>query len=169
VLATTAEKCRFQVVRTRRSSLSLATPDAPSGRDVDTGPALMTLCAITLDCADPLALAAFYAKTTMLSDVDGSDDAFAGLRGPDGLFLGFQRVVGYQAPQWPGQQEPQQAHLDFEVDDLDLAEAAVLQLGACKPAEQPDSDTFRVLTDPAGHPFCLTSSRTVRKRPDVRV
>jgi catechol 2,3-dioxygenase-like lactoylglutathione lyase family enzyme len=123
----------------------------------------MTLCAITLDCADLLALAAFYAQTTGLSDVDGSDDDFAGLRGPDGLFFGFQRVEDYQAPKWPGQQEPQQAHLDFEVDDLDLAEVALLRLGARKPAEQPDSDTLRVLTDPAGHRFCLTTSRTMRQ------
>ncbi len=129
----------------------------------------MTLCAVPLDCADPLALAAFYAKTTGCSDVDGSNNDFAGLRGPDGLFLGFQRVADYHGSQWPGQQDPQQAHLDFEVDDLDLAEAALLQMGACKPAEQLCSDTLRVLTDPAGHPFCLTTSRTVRKLPDASV
>jgi len=136
---------------------------------MDAGPALMTLCAIALDCPDPLALAAFYSTATGLSNVHGSDDDFAGLRGPDGLFLGFQRVADYHAPQWPGQQTPQQAHMDFEVDDLDLAEAALLHRGAGKPAEQPGSETLRVLTDPAGHPFCLTTSRTVRKRPGVGV
>jgi len=37
----------------------------------------MALCAVTLDCADPLTLAAFYAKTTGFSDVDGSNNDFA--------------------------------------------------------------------------------------------
>ncbi len=122
----------------------------------------MTLCAVTLDCPDPLALAAFYAKSTGLLTVEGSDDDFAGLRGQQGLFLGFQRVEDYHPPHWPGRQEPQQAHLDFEVDDLDRAESALLQLGARKPAYQPDSEKLRVLTDPAGHPFCLTTSRSLR-------
>lgn len=122
---------------------------------------LMTLCAVTLDCADPMALASFYEQVTGLAPVDGSGDDFAGLRGPSGLFLGFQRVQGYRAPMWPGQAEPQQAHLDFEVDDLDLAEAALIRAGAGKPKEQP-GESWRVLSDPAGHPFCLTTSKGVR-------
>lgn len=124
---------------------------------------LMTLCAVTLDCADPVALAAFYERATGLTPVEGSGQDFAGLRGPDGFFVGFQRVQGYRPPNWPGQDEPQQSHLDFEVDDLDLAEAALVQLGAGKPQNQPASERWRVLTDPAGHPFCLTTSKTVRK------
>ena len=123
----------------------------------------MTLCAVTLDCPDPLALAEFYGQATGLVPVDGSDEQFAGLRGPDGVFLGFQRVDDYRAPRWPGQDSPQQAHLDFEVDDLDAAEAALRRLGAVVPAEQPDGARFRVVLDPAGHPFCLTTSRTVRR------
>jgi hypothetical protein len=123
---------------------------------------LMTLCAVTLDCAAPVALAAFYERATGLAPVDGSGEDFAGLRGTDGLFLGFQRVSGYRVPEWPGQDDPQQAHLDFEVDNLDVAEAALLRNGACKPREQPNSAAWRVLTDPAGHPFCITTSKTVR-------
>ncbi len=119
----------------------------------------MTLCAVTLDCADPVALAAFYERATALAPLDGSGEDFAGLRGPDGFFLGFQRVQDYCAPKWPGQDQPQQSHLDFEVHDLDLAEAALLRLGAGKPKEQPGSKGWRVLTDPAGHPFCLTMNR----------
>jgi catechol 2,3-dioxygenase-like lactoylglutathione lyase family enzyme len=124
----------------------------------------MTLCAVTLDCTDPMALAAFYVHATGLARVDGSNADFAGLRGPGGFFLGFQRVEDYHAPNWPGQQEPQQVHLDFEVDDLERAELALLRLGAGKPSEQLEGRTSLVLTDPAGHPFCLTTSRTVRRR-----
>jgi hypothetical protein len=57
---------------------------------------------------------------------------------------GFSAVPGYRAPQWPGQDEPQQSHLDFEVDDLDLAEAALLRLGAAKPNDEPDDQRWRV-------------------------
>lgn len=49
---------------------------------------------------------------------------------------------------------PQQAHLDLRVDDLDVAEAAVIALGATRHEVQPDL-TFRVFLDPAGHPCCL--------------
>jgi hypothetical protein len=130
---------------------------------VDTERSLMTLCAVTLGCADPVVLAAFYERATGMTPAAGSGADFAGLNDVHGFFMGFQHVLEYRAPQWPGQEMPQQSHLDFEVDNLDLAEAELLRLGASRPQEQPDSDRWRVLTDPAGHPFCLTTSKTVRQ------
>ncbi|WP_374206731.1 VOC family protein [Streptomyces noursei] len=79
----------------------------------------------------------------------------ARVTGDDGPALGFQRVDDYRAPRWPDQTVPQQVHGDFEVDDLDEAEADLLELGAGKTAHQPNEGRWRVLTDPAGHPFCL--------------
>ncbi|MFD3707394.1 VOC family protein [Nocardia sp. NPDC058658] len=116
----------------------------------------LQLVAITLDCADPEALAEFYHRATGFELHPESGREFAGLNRADGLFLGFQRVDNYRAPQWPDQTVPQQIHLDFKVDDLDLAEAVLLELGATKPAYQPIGDKGRVLVDPAGHPFCIT-------------
>ncbi|MFF1357393.1 VOC family protein [Streptomyces sp. NPDC058297] len=121
-------------------------------------PPQMKLTAITLDCPDPQALAAFYRQATGLELHPKSDDAFAGLAREDGLFIGFQRVDNYRAPSWPDQTVPQQSHLDFAVDDLNEAEALLLELGASKPEYQPGGDRWRVFTDPAGHPFCLTGS-----------
>ena len=119
-------------------------------------PLKMKLTAITLDCADPLALAAFYQQATGLAPHPKSDADFAGITREDGLFIGFQRVDDYQAPQWPNQTVPQQFHLDFAVPDFDEAEAQLLALGAGKPDHQPgEGKWWRVLTDPAGHPFCL--------------
>ena len=69
----------------------------------------------------------------------------------------FQKVDDYKAPVWPGQDVPQQIHMDVVVDDLDAGEAAVLELGATKTEYQPGT-TFRVFLDPAGHPFCLCLS-----------
>ncbi|MCG7526844.1 VOC family protein [Streptomyces sp. OfavH-34-F] len=124
-------------------------------------PFQMKLTAITLDCADPEAMAAFYQQATGFELHPKSDGDFAGLTREDGLFIGFQRVEGYQAPQWPEQTAPQQVHLDFAVEDLDQAEVLLLELGAVKPEYQPGGGRWRVLTDPAGHPFCLTRSRAV--------
>ncbi|MEU5675051.1 VOC family protein [Micromonospora sp. NPDC047762] len=42
-----------------------------------------------------------------------------------------------------------------EPDDLDDAEARAIELGAVKEEQQPAPERFRVLRDPAGHPFCL--------------
>ncbi|MYR14803.1 VOC family protein [Streptomyces sp. SID724] len=120
-------------------------------------PTQMKLSAITLDCSAPLALAAFYQQATGLEPHPNSDADFAGLNHENGLFIGFQRVDDYQAPHWPDQTIPQQFHLDFDVDDLDEAEAWLLDLGASKPKYQPNEDRWRVLIDPAGHPFCLTA------------
>ncbi|GHK05471.1 VOC family protein [Streptomyces sp. NPDC003753] len=122
-------------------------------------PLQMKLVAITLDCPDPPALAAFYQQATGLEPHPKSDADFAGLNHEDGLFIGFQRVDDYRAPRWPEQTVPQQLHICFKVDDLDEAEARLLELGAGKPDHQPhEAARARVLTDPAGHPFCITRS-----------
>ncbi|WP_310728240.1 VOC family protein [Streptomyces sp. N2A] len=118
-------------------------------------PLQMKLSAITLDCPDPLALAAFYQQATGLEPHPESHADFAGLRKEDGLLLGFQRVDDHRAPSWPDPAVPQQLHLCFEVGDLDEAEARLLELGGGKPVYQPHADRWRVLTDPAGHPFCI--------------
>ena len=115
---------------------------------------------IVLDCPDPAALAAFYG--TMFGwQVDTSNDdgshGWIDVRADYGQCLSFQRVEDYVPPTWPSQEVPQQMHLDVVVDDLDAAEAAVLELGATKHEHQPGT-TYRVILDPAGHPFCLCLS-----------
>jgi hypothetical protein len=113
---------------------------------------------VTLDCDDPGVLASFYQRATGYELSNESTDEFAGITSDDGLFIGFQRVANYGAPSWPTQNNPQQFHLDFVVDNLDDAEAALMELGATKPRCQPDASKWRVLLDPAGHPFCITLS-----------
>ncbi|MFG3242460.1 VOC family protein [Streptomyces sp. NPDC048157] len=121
-------------------------------------PLQMELVAITLDCPDPPALAAFYQQATGFEPHSKSDAEFAGLNREDGLFIGFQRVEDYRAPRWPDQIVPQQLHICFKVaESLDEAEARLLELGAGKPDHQPHGDRARVLTDPAGHPFCIVT------------
>ena len=111
---------------------------------------------VVLDCDDPARLASFYGA---LLDWKASDDGgWAEVRNEAGdQCFCFQRVDHYRPPQWPGQDIPQQMHIDVIVDDLDAAAEAVLQLGATRAEHQPGT-TFRVFLDPAGHPFCLSTS-----------
>ncbi|MFF2028718.1 VOC family protein [Arthrobacter sp. NPDC058192] len=108
--------------------------------------------AVVLDCPDPKALAEFYGA--LLDWKVELDDDWCSVRAEYGDSLSFQKVDSYTPPQWPGQDVPQQMHIDVVVDDLDAAEAAVLELGATKHQHQPGT-SFRVFLDPAGHPFCL--------------
>jgi hypothetical protein len=115
--------------------------------------ALARLGMVCLDCDDPAGLAAFWAellggKPTRLSDdiviIDSPVIPLAALR-----------VPGYRPPTWPGGEIQKQLHLDLAVADLDAAEAAAVRLGARRADEQPHPSRWRVLLDPAGHPFCL--------------
>jgi predicted enzyme related to lactoylglutathione lyase len=110
---------------------------------------------IVLDCPDAAVLARFYGE--MLDWKIEPQDGWVDVRADHGQCLSFQQVADYRAPVWPGQEVPQQMHLDVVVDDLDTAEAAVVALGATRHATQPGT-TFRVFLDPAGHPFCLCLS-----------
>lgn len=112
---------------------------------------------VVLDCPDPRVLAEFYRDLLGWEVVQADDESWF-IRADHGDALGFRRVEDtYRPPQWPGQEVPQQMHIDVDVDDLDEAEAAVIALGATKHEHQP-GQTFRVFLDPAGHPFCLCSA-----------
>jgi predicted enzyme related to lactoylglutathione lyase len=110
------------------------------------------LGSVAIECPSASALAAFYAEITGGS-VTYADGDWATVKGPGGR-MDFQTAPGYVAPVWPDETSSMQMHLDFDVDDMDAAEARVLAAGATRYAFQPGSQ-FRVYADPAGHPFCL--------------
>ena len=116
-----------------------------------------------LDCPDPVELANFYSQISGFevvvahSDKDGQPQ-WVELVDVDQTRIAFQKIDKYLKPTWPEGPVPQQAHLDFDVSDLDVAEQLILKIGAVKSSIQPSSnpdDNFRVYFDPAGHPFCL--------------
>ncbi|MFD2768604.1 VOC family protein [Micromonospora eburnea] len=117
-------------------------------------PALAELATIVIDCAEPGPLAAFY-RTVTGWEVTYSDADCVYLGGNAAIQLGFQHVAGYQPPTWPD--PAKHAHLDFKVADIDHTVKELLALGATKPEFQPGGDEWTVLTDPAGHPFCLAA------------
>jgi Glyoxalase-like domain len=112
---------------------------------------------VALDCPDPVALCSFYqqlAGGTIKPQIDSLSEEWMRLEMPDGAAIGFQRDDNYVAPDWPDG-AAQQAHLDFDVIDLDAAEVQTLAIGARKAETQPSPNEWRVFLDPAGHPFCL--------------
>jgi hypothetical protein len=117
--------------------------------------ALARLASTALDCADPAVLAAFWASLVG-GEVAFTSDEFCAVKTGNG-WLATVRIPGYQPPTWPGAAVPKQMHLDLAVSDLDAAEAEAVRLGATKPDVQPAPDRWRVLLDPAGHPFCLST------------
>lgn len=116
--------------------------------------ALATLKMVTLDSSDVARDARFWASV-LGWEVAHSQDEYAMLADPDGVALGLGSVPDHQPPGWPNVNGSKQFHFDLAVDDLDAAVAACVDLGATFPAEQP-GETWRVLLDPSGHPFCLT-------------
>jgi predicted enzyme related to lactoylglutathione lyase len=109
---------------------------------------------VAIDTADAEGLARFYSAITGW-DIEPHDGArWIQLSSENGVTIAFQEVSDHRPPVWPGNEHPQQLHLDFDVADLDEGERAVLALGARKADFQP-GESFRVFLDPAGHPFCL--------------
>ena len=107
------------------------------------------LVGISLDCPDPQRLADFYCSLLGGRRLWAKESS-VGIEVP-GSVLVAQQVDGYVPPAWPG---TSLVHLDLTADDLDAAAERAVALGATLP-EQPDP-RWRVLLDPAGHPFCLT-------------
>lgn len=71
-------------------------------------------------------------------------------------WITFQQVDDYVAPVWPAtaNEQQQMVHLDFHVENVEEAVAYALSCGA-KMADMQYEDLWRVMIDPAGHPFCL--------------
>jgi catechol 2,3-dioxygenase-like lactoylglutathione lyase family enzyme len=114
-----------------------------------------TLYMVNIDCPDPRALAAFYGDLLGWRTTH-SEDAYAMIT--DGhTSIGFGRVQPFRGPAWPDPSGTKQFHLDLAVPDRDDAEQRAVRLGATRPEHQP-GEHWRVLLDPAGHPFCLFPS-----------
>ena len=104
---------------------------------------------VVLDCPDPAALAGFYSALLGLPVTYRDDDWVVVARDDTSSGLAFQLAPGNRPPTWPDPSVPQQFHLDIMVDDVAVAGARVLALGAVRLASED------VYADPAGHPFCL--------------
>ena len=116
---------------------------------------------LVIDCPDPRALASFYEQ--LLGMRRRYDDPQWVTIGADGGAAGvaFQRIDDYRPPSWPDPDHPQRVHVDVMVDNLDVAEAKVLALGATLLDGSDKPIGYRVYADPIGHPFCLVTPESV--------
>ncbi|WP_333617830.1 VOC family protein [Dietzia sp.] len=128
-----------------------------------------------IDCDDAVALAHFYADLLGWSVKEKADNSqWVDLIPPEGeasaLSLACQTIPGYRRPTWPEGSVPQQAHIDFHVEDLTASAELAVAAGATRAPVQPGVEyaekngtgvSFLVFTDPAGHPFCLCSAPTL--------
>jgi nucleotide-binding universal stress UspA family protein len=110
---------------------------------------------VTLDCSEPAELAAFWAAM-LGGEVAFTTPQAVGVR-TSWTWLAAMKVADYRPPTWPEPDVPKQIHLDLDVDDLPAAVAEARRLGAREAAHQPAPDVRRIMLDPAGHPFCLTT------------
>ena len=118
-------------------------------------PTAPVLKMVTLDCADARTSGEFW-SALLGWDLAHADDAYAMVTGP-ATSLGFGTLADHEPPAWPDEHGRKQFHLDLACDDLDATERRCLELGASLADPQP-GETWRVLVDPGGHPFCLTDA-----------
>jgi catechol 2,3-dioxygenase-like lactoylglutathione lyase family enzyme len=112
------------------------------------------LQSVVLDCPDARALAGFYRDLLGWKVEYDEPGVWVTLSDGGPVKLCLQQVAEHRPPRWPDPADPQQFHLDLEVDDLAAAEQEALALGAVTAEVQP-ARSYRVMLDPAGHPFCL--------------
>ncbi|QQB13060.1 VOC family protein [Brevibacterium casei] len=113
------------------------------------------LAMVTLDAPDAASLGEFW-SAVLGWPISYSDENYAMLTGPSNA-LGIGTIPDYQRPDWPDDGR-KQFHFDLAADDVEAAAAKIVELGATRADPQP-GDTWVVLLDPAGHPFCVTDAK----------
>lgn len=116
-----------------------------------------TFNCLVIDCPEPRALADFYERLMGLDRVEDSEEwvTLGDASLPPRIAL--QRVAEFVAPDWQSSNAPQQMHVDVLVENLDVAQVAVLSLGARLLDDSDKPIEYRVYADPVGHPFCLVT------------
>ena len=120
-------------------------------------PAVGRLASVSLDCPDPSVLADFYGALLDLPRAYESPDGGVVSLSDGGMAATMMRTADHVPPTWPEPGQQQQLHLDILVIDLDDAVERSIALGATEASHQPAPTAWRVLRDPVGHPFCLTT------------
>ena len=136
---------------TETQKTATATPTA----DNTTAAPVATLAMVTLDAPDAAVLGEFY-SAVLGWPIAFSDENYAMLTGPSHA-LGIGTIPDYQRPSWPDDGH-KQFHLDLAADDIQAAADRCVELGATRAEPQP-GETWVVLLDPAGHPFCISDAK----------
>jgi predicted enzyme related to lactoylglutathione lyase len=108
--------------------------------------------AITVDCTDPEAMAAFWGPLLGVG-ISGRWQQYVGMKAPQ---PGHPRLL-FQTVDGP-RPEHRTTHVDLHVDEgeLEAVTARVLELGGRVLEDHAeDGQRWRVCADPEGNPFCL--------------
>jgi catechol 2,3-dioxygenase-like lactoylglutathione lyase family enzyme len=109
---------------------------------------------IAFDAPDIERLATFYTALADLKPVAAqAEDDWITLATSTGQQIAFQLAPDHTPPRWPDPAYPQQMHVDWRVGDMAAEVARAESLGATRLPG--GGETWTVLADPAGHPFCL--------------
>lgn len=117
-----------------------------------------TIHSFIYDTADIKGLASFYSQLLGLKE-QWADEDWITLAGDDGRKLCFQLAPDHVRAQWPSQEFPQQFHLDLLTADMAGQTERAISLGATR--MEGGGETWTVLTDPSGHPFCVCAAEGV--------
>jgi len=112
----------------------------------------LTVEMITFDCADPDALAAWWADAVGGQVNAWAPGEFVLVMQADGPRLGFQKVPDPT----PGKNR---VHVDFAAADVEAEVARLVGLGATETGRNSFGEEFSwvVLADPAGNAFCVAA------------
>lgn len=121
----------------------------------------MKLASVVIDSNDSEALSDFYQNLLGWEKLRVDEEWIIVFdKNIKGLALTFQQIDDYERPVWPSEKEKQQQmlHLDFYVDEENFEHEVehAFHCGAQKAGSQ-FSEGWRVMLDPAGHPFCMVS------------
>ncbi|GAA0037272.1 VOC family protein [Brevibacterium metallidurans] len=114
-----------------------------------------SLAMVTLDAPDAGPLGEFW-SAVLGWPIVYSDENYAMLKGLSHA-LGIGTIPDYKRPEWPDDGH-KQFHLDLAAEDIEQAVEKCVDLGATRAEPQP-GETWTVLLDPAGHPFCITDAK----------
>lgn len=124
----------------------------------------MKLASVVIDSSNAERLSEFY-KNLLGWDKKVYDHGENGIwitlrkKGESTTRLVFQQIDNYEKPIWPQKDKLQQQmmHLDFYSDNVEKDVEHAIKCGATLASSQ--SGDWKVLIDPAGHPFCIVPTR----------
>lgn len=127
----------------------------------------MKLSSVVIDCDDAEILSEFYKNLLGWEKKvydHGENGIWITLRNKEESTtrLVFQEVDDYVRPIWPEEKDGQQQmlHMDFYSNNVEYDVKHAIKLGATLSSYQ--SGDWKVLIDPAGHPFCIVPTRKNR-------
>lgn len=116
----------------------------------------MKIFSIVIDSNNSEELSDFYSKMLGWEKINDDEEYIAVISPNNYPILLFQEDENYIKPAYPSSKnkQHQMIHLDFSVEDIDKGVEHAISCGA-KLSEQQFSNEWKVLIDPAGHPFCI--------------